>query len=971
MTTCEATCWIHELLEEELGAKEALKFSSHSCKATLLTWAGMTNIFSREERTLLGHHVEAQTRSSTTYSRDSQVMLQYKVSKLITMIKTDKLKPDASRAERLAMLVGDDAQEEEESVAFDDSIDYASSNDDSEDVTSPCAEFDAPELTGFDDTDRGDFSLVTGADQWLVHAFTGAFHFGMALDSKAAFKERALEVGISSQDSAPCRKGAEVGRSAQTVSWRSRTRRPPHNCLSIRKVLEGWTQLLFDRVCQDPPAGYKHISIEQIVTADRHFWVKVSEMTRSKIHTTVDGQKAVDIAIKQLSHHPEVQFHMLPLPTYGAACSAASSSDVRVNPYENPSGDWRRDKKGEKGKGKKGEGKGKIVVRHPKDPHNSLPDVLKEALFHVLTTDPIELAKHRLQVVLAIKRRATELATQETNLKESMNPILARVLAPKKLLLWRGLMQETGYGDIAIFDMIKNGIPLYGEHDIPNGATLDWRPASSSADELLGTSVWRRKAIQGASPDLDETQQNDLHEATLAEVQKGHLVGPMDEEQVSIALGSSDWIFSPRFAVYQGEEKKIRPIDDCKRSGLNSAYTVNFKLELFDIDSLACLMAAVAQAANSGSYECELQDGSLIGGELRKSVASDEWLGRTLDLSRAYKQLGIDEKSRNLSVVGYQHQGTWKYYLNHVLPFGAAASVYSFNRVSKSLHHILCKLLFSLSTCFYDDFPTISPKASASILTKSLSAVLNLLGWDHAQVGSKAVDFASDFAASLIRDDLKLLCGLAIDLLNSLSPRFFKAGSMNDSLLTFTDGAWEAGTAGAGAVIYDPCVDTTCCFEIEVPQKLIDLWISETGEQIISQIEMFALVCVRFRYATRLHNRVGISWIDNESAKYACIKGTSLSPSMLVMCRVLQQIEAEKPSSVWYERVSSHSNPGDMPSRKQNIRASKLFSAQAESVWVPPSELVDAIFMLHEKPFGVVHTLFKGEQTSATNTKQG
>ena len=177
MTTCEATCWIHELLEEELGAKEALKFSSHSCKATLLTWAGMTNIFSREERTLLGHHVEAQTRSSTTYSRDSQVMLQYKVSKLITMIKTDKLKPDASRAERLAMLVGDDAQEEEESVAFDDSIDYASSNDDSEDVTSPCAEFDAPELTGFDDTDRGDFSLVTGADQWLVHAFTGVAHF--------------------------------------------------------------------------------------------------------------------------------------------------------------------------------------------------------------------------------------------------------------------------------------------------------------------------------------------------------------------------------------------------------------------------------------------------------------------------------------------------------------------------------------------------------------------------------------------------------------------------------------------------------------------------------------------------------------------------------------------------------------------------------------------------------------------------
>ena len=145
----------------------------------------------------------------------------------------------------------------------------------------------------------------------------------------------------------------------------------------------------------------------------------------------------------------------------------------------------------------------------------------------------------------------------------------------------------------------------------------------------------------------------------------------------------------------------------------------------------------------------------------------------------------------------------------------------------------------------------------------------------------------------------------------------------------------------------------------------------ETGEQIISQIEMFALICVRYRYATRLHDRVGISWIDNEAAKYACIKGTSLSHSMLVMCRILQQIEAERPASVWYERVSSHSNPGDLPSRNQVKRASQLFSANAENKWVPPTNLVEAIVMLHDKPYSVVHTLFKGEQTSATNTKQG
>ena len=208
----------------------------------------------------------------------------------------------------------------------------------------------------------------------------------------------------------------------------------------------------------------------------------------------------------------------------------------------------------------------------------------------MLSSDPIELAKHRLQVVLAIKRRAGELANEEKKLKAEMEPALAGVLAPKSLLLWKSLMQETGYRDTAIFDMVHGGIPLYGEHDVPAGAVLDWRPATTSSDELLVSSVWRRKAIQGASQEMDAAQQKDFHDASLAEVAKGHLHGPLEEHQVSSALGSNDWLFSPRFAVYQGEEKKVRHIDDCKRSGRNSAFTVNFKLELLDIDSLAAGM---------------------------------------------------------------------------------------------------------------------------------------------------------------------------------------------------------------------------------------------------------------------------------------------------------------------------------------------------------------------------------------------
>ena len=108
-------------------------------------------------------------------------------------------------------------------------------------------------------------------------------------------------------------------------------------------------------------------------------------------------------------------------------------------------------------------------------------------------------------------------------------------------------------------------------------------------------------------------------------------------------------------------------------------------------------------------------------------------------------------------MIGYWYEDKWLFFRSNVLPFGATAAVYSFNRVSRSLHHILCKLLWCPCTCFYDDFPTVSPSSSASLLTKALTAILNLLGWDHAQVGSKALDFAADFNALGISVQLKQL----------------------------------------------------------------------------------------------------------------------------------------------------------------------------------------------------------------------
>ena len=257
--------------------------------------------------------------------------------------------------------------------------------------------------------------------------------------------------------------------------------------------------------------------------------------------------------------------------------------------------------------------------------------------------------------------------------------------------------------------------------------------------------------------ELEAEQQGDLHAATMKEVELGHLFGPFSESEMTEFFGTDRWLYNPRFILYQGEERKVRAIDDCKRSGLNESFTTVFKLELYDVDTLACLLAALADSLVRGAVEMDMDDGSVCKTNVDPKVLDDHWLGRTLDLSRAYKQLAISPESRAANVIGYWYEDKWLFFRSNVLPFGATAAVYSFNRVSRSLHHILCKLLWCPCTCFYDDFPTVSPSSSASLLTKALTAILNLLGWDHAQIGSKALDFAADFNALGISVQLKQL----------------------------------------------------------------------------------------------------------------------------------------------------------------------------------------------------------------------
>ena len=66
MSTAEATGWLRELLEPLAGPERARKLTVHGLKATLLSWAAKSTLFSADEQLALGHHVHAQYRTPGT-----------------------------------------------------------------------------------------------------------------------------------------------------------------------------------------------------------------------------------------------------------------------------------------------------------------------------------------------------------------------------------------------------------------------------------------------------------------------------------------------------------------------------------------------------------------------------------------------------------------------------------------------------------------------------------------------------------------------------------------------------------------------------------------------------------------------------------------------------------------------------------------------------------------------------------------
>ena len=111
--------------------------------------------------------------------------------------------------------------------------------------------------------------------------------------------------------------------------------------------------------------------------------------------------------------------------------------------------------------------------------------------------------------------------------------------------------------------------------------------------------------------------------------------------------------------------------------------------------------------------------------------------------------------------------------------------------------------------------------------------------------------------------------------------------------------------------------------------------------KIVCQIELFALVLIRWLWKEQMCNRRCLFFVDNEVARYAAIKGSSDNLAMRNLMRAFLALDLTHPLFAWIESVPSKSNLADPPSRQCPEEACKLLEIDSWEIFNSPDHLLE------------------------------
>ena len=279
MSTAEGSIILKDTLNKlGMSLEEASRYSTHSLKATCLSWAAKGGTMDYQERLILGQTPEG--RMALTYSRDSLATVLLKLKRLIWAIRAGEFDPDLPRVARLAKTTGlaqksnfgakpSEAEQETEQLMHREIERSQQHPDDSDVEESVPVHIDPIPLDG-ENTIYTDF----GPECFLRHQISGILHFGFT-------------------------------------------------------TLENWHNQMFQATMREPPLGHRFVTIAQVLSADRELWSHLSQSTRGAMTVVVGKPPPLDAEIKRLTTSPQVLCFMTPLPSSSSSSGPPSKSTSR------------------------------------------------------------------------------------------------------------------------------------------------------------------------------------------------------------------------------------------------------------------------------------------------------------------------------------------------------------------------------------------------------------------------------------------------------------------------------------------------------------------------------------------------------------------------------------------------------------------------------------------------------------------
>ena len=358
-----------------------------------------------------------------------------------------------------------------------------------------------------------------------------------------------------------------------------------------------------------------------------------------------------------------------------------------------------------------------VAVGHPRSLAIHLSEDIENMLRENFEGEPHVIMKERAMFLNKWTNRCKELRNQEAELHERLAPHLRKVLKGKRLLVFKEILADLHYPDTSLIDDICGGFSLSGwlpkSHVFPPSLKRPTQSMEAVQKQAKGVNLNICKQVSSVQ---DSSLSEDVWKLTLEEIEKGWVW--VDEE-----CDPARKVLAKRFGLKQGE--KTRLIDDCTIGGFNSTCGSCERLKVHAIDE----MAAYISWCLTNLGKCSMED----------------VLGKTYDLTSAYKQFGISPSDRDsLRIAVWDAvEKKVKFLGVNALPFGAIGSVSSFLRVAMAIWFIGVRGLRLCWTSFFDDFTILSKQISANNASTAAESLFNLLGVVFAKEGKKSVPWST------------------------------------------------------------------------------------------------------------------------------------------------------------------------------------------------------------------------------------